>query len=675
MGRVPEKEYPAVSATKGVRTGPLAWGQTWPWLDQFRFPDRRVFQPVGLRVQLPRPGLAIEVVQEAVRRLCERHESLRTRYDVAVDGEPVQYVGDEPALDLDVVRLPADIDDQALERYVAEVIRDAYGPFDLTRSCGRGVLVARGDAVIEILLLFHHVAVDVWGASVLRRDLVAFLGLPAEADTGVGVGGVEAGGQPWEWAAAQATPAAAQRSQAARELWTEQMMTMPHTLFPEMDEGRGTAAHTVHVARMTSSAAAAAVDAIAARHGVSPPAVLLAAYATVLSATTGFTTIGLETIINNRFTAKQRDTATSSVLPAMAIVDVDWNDTLVALAGRCAAALVTAAYRSECDNSERMLDTLRAQHRRGIGFDLLPQFNCLSRSGHEIPPGSTRPPLDAAALALALEETRLEVTDESWWNWVRLTLLYDPDLIEVTLHMTSRARDHDATSDMMRQFESLLVFHAGTPEGTALRDTPVFADVSPPALRDGWLEVDGCRVNPAEVRDLLEQHPEVVRCTLSPFTEAGKTLLHADVVVRTGGPDAVLLHRWLVARLDDHPATIAPARYTVTTDSADADPTAASTDASTADGRGRPDRPRAPRTPGERALLAAVHAWAAPQALLEDAYALTGGRLDRVPAVLLHLEREGWEGLSLEDFLNLRTLADLAVSLRPTASAGPAGAN
>jgi hypothetical protein len=662
----------------------LAWGQTWPWLDQFRFPDRRVFQPVGLRVALPEPGISVEVVRDAVRHLCDRHESLRTRYAVAVDGAPVQHVSDESALDLEVVRLPADTSDQTRERRVSEVIRDAYRPFDITRSCGRGLLVARGDAVIEILFLLHHVAADVWGGAVLRRDLLAYLGLPADAATGtgtgtgdsvrVGGGGVDAAGQPWEWAAAQTTPAAAHRDRAARDQWTSQMMTMPHTLFPEMDEGRDTGTCPVHVARMTSPAAAAAVDSIAARHGVSAPAVLLAAYATILSATTGFTTIGVETIINNRFTAKQRDTVTSSVLPSMAIVDVDWTDTLAGLAGRCASALVTAAYRSECDNSERMLDTVRAQHRRGIGFDLLPQFNCLPRAGHDVPPGATRPPLDAAALALALGETRLEVSEESWWNWVRLTMLYDANVLEATLHVTSRARDHDATSAMMRQFEALLVFHAGTPEDTALRDTPVFAGVSPPGLRDGWVEVDGCRVNPAEVQDLIEQHPDVVRCTLRPITADGTTVLHADVVVRTSELDAVRVHRWLVARLDQHPATIAPARYTVTTDTA-ADRTSApeGTSPSTGDGRGRPDRPRPPRTPGERALLAAIHAWAAPEALLEDCYALTGGRLDRVPAILLHLEREGWEGLHLEDFLNLRPLADLAVALRPAAPDGTNG--
>jgi hypothetical protein len=133
----------------------LAWGQTWPWLDQFRFPDRRVFQPVGLRVALPEPGISVEVVRDAVRHLCDRHESLRTRYAVAVDGAPVQHVSDESALDLEVVRLPADTSDQTRERRVSEVIRDAYRPFDITRSCGRGLLVARGDAVIEILFLLH----------------------------------------------------------------------------------------------------------------------------------------------------------------------------------------------------------------------------------------------------------------------------------------------------------------------------------------------------------------------------------------------------------------------------------------------------------------------------------------------------------------------------------------
>ncbi|MBX7266542.1 hypothetical protein KIF24_11175 [Micromonospora sp. Llam7] len=639
------------TADGAAATYPLSWGQAWPWLDQYRFPDRRTFDPVGFRVGLAEPGVALATATGALHRLCDRHESLRTRYFVAADGEPFQRIGD-PALEYEVVRLPADADAAQRERRVAEIVGAEYPPFDVTRSCARAVLVARGERVLDVLVLLDHVAADVWGGDVLRRDLVALLD-PAPTSAG------DRHGQPRELVAEQSTEAGARRNQAGLAYWRRQMVSIPHTLFPEISEGRDTDRHSVHVARLRSPAAALALDCLAERYRVPASAVLLGAYAAVMSATTGFPTIGVSTVVNNRFSARRRDTVTSTVLPALASVAVDWADTVGSLLRQAAGAQLTATQRAECDNTETLLEGIRVQHRRGTSSDLIPQFNFVVSDQPTATPGR-RQPCDAATLTRALDETRLIEAEEPWQNWIRLSAGYGPDLREVTLHVPSRVRDRATTSALLRQLEGLLVQQAGTARELTLCTVPAFAGLTRPPTPDGWAWADGCRIKPAAVRNLIATHPDVTRCAVRLVTQAGRATLHADVLVRTAGLDAVLLHRWLMARLDSCPAAIAPRSYAVTMD-----PTAFGQTATAADGRGTPARPRPPRTDGERALLAAIRAYAAPRALLEDPYALTGGRLDRIPAVLRRLTAEGWHGLHLEDFLNLRPLAELAAVLHP----------
>ncbi|GAB3804923.1 condensation domain-containing protein [Micromonospora zhanjiangensis] len=538
------------TADGAAATYPLSWGQAWPWLDQYRFPDRRTFDPVGFRVGLAEPGVPLGTATDALHRLCDRHESLRTRYLVAADGEPFQRIGD-PALEYEMVRLPADADPAARERCVAEIVGAGYPPFDVTRSCGRAILVARGDRVLDVLVLLDHVAADVWGGDVLRRDLAVLLDpAPVAAD--------DRYGQPRELAAEQSTEAGARRNRAGLAYWRRQMAAIPHTLFPEISEGRDTGRHSVHVARLRSPAAALALDQLAERYRVPASAVLLGAYAAVMSATTGFRTIGVSTVVNNRFSARRRNTVTSTVLPALASVEVDWADTVGSLLRQAAGAQLTATQRAECDNTETLLEGIRVQHQRGTSSDLIPQFNFVVGDQPSAAPGG-RPPCDAATLARALADTRLTEAEEPWQNWIRLSAQYGPDLGEVTLHVPSRVRDRATTSALLRHLESLLVQQAGSTRELVLRTVPPFAGRSRPPLAEGWAWVDGCRIRPAAVRDLIATHPDVSRCAVRLVTEAGRATMHADVLARTADLDAVALHRWLMARLDSCPAAITPA--------------------------------------------------------------------------------------------------------------------
>ena len=139
-----------------------------------------IFRAVRLRGRLDRQALG-----EALRRIVERHEALRTRFEEA-DGEPVQVI--EPAADrrailarVDLARLPA----AERERRVAELARaEAAAPFDLGRApLARFTLVDLGRADgadgadrAVLFLAVHHIVADGWSLGILLRELSVLYG-------------------------------------------------------------------------------------------------------------------------------------------------------------------------------------------------------------------------------------------------------------------------------------------------------------------------------------------------------------------------------------------------------------------------------------------------------------------------------------------------------------------
>jgi phthiocerol/phenolphthiocerol synthesis type-I polyketide synthase E len=129
-----------------------------------------------LRGGLNRPALAW-----ALAEIARRHESLRTRFELA-GGEPIQVVS--PA----GPRAPALVDLRRLGQAVraAEAARlgdqEVLRPFDLARGpLWRARLLALGGEDHLLLLTLHHIVCDSWSIDVLWRELES---LYAAAATG-----------------------------------------------------------------------------------------------------------------------------------------------------------------------------------------------------------------------------------------------------------------------------------------------------------------------------------------------------------------------------------------------------------------------------------------------------------------------------------------------------------
>ena len=129
--------------------------------------------------------LVVDVLEQALAALLQRHESLRTRF-INKNGKPFQEVVSDLPLKLSQIDLrhvsPVRIQEELEERRLAEALK----PFDtdqapLIRAC----LYQLSDSQWVLGISLHHIIADGWSLSVLRRDLGKIYdgliqGLPAE---------------------------------------------------------------------------------------------------------------------------------------------------------------------------------------------------------------------------------------------------------------------------------------------------------------------------------------------------------------------------------------------------------------------------------------------------------------------------------------------------------------
>jgi amino acid adenylation domain-containing protein len=155
-------------ATPG--TAPLSFAQQRLWFIQQLDPSSSVYNvPCALRL---RGDLQIDALSQTLNQLVARHETLRTTFAIAADGQPVQQIAPAQPLPLpqiDLRRAPAAL---------ATVIRDlTEQPFsDLSQPLLRVGLVRLGDRDWVLILTTHHSLCDRWSVGVFLRELSVLYG-------------------------------------------------------------------------------------------------------------------------------------------------------------------------------------------------------------------------------------------------------------------------------------------------------------------------------------------------------------------------------------------------------------------------------------------------------------------------------------------------------------------
>jgi nonribosomal peptide synthetase protein BlmVI len=147
-----------------VSASPLSHGQRSLWFLAQLAPDSSAYHVA--RALDVTGELDIDRLRSALDRLATAHASLRTTFH-ARDGEPVQHCHDALRPGFDV----RDVSDLTAKQ-MRELASDPARPFDLERGpLFRAVLYERAAGNHILLVVAHHLIVDLWSMRLLLRDL------------------------------------------------------------------------------------------------------------------------------------------------------------------------------------------------------------------------------------------------------------------------------------------------------------------------------------------------------------------------------------------------------------------------------------------------------------------------------------------------------------------------
>ncbi|MFC5743023.1 non-ribosomal peptide synthetase [Dyella tabacisoli] len=111
-------------------------------------------------------------LRAALGELSERHEILRTSFDVDHYSQPLQLVHRHAATPLSVLELNGVTDDERHAELSAWLDRESRRPFDKTQAPLLRVFVHRTEAVFYLTLSFHHAILDGWSHASLVTELI-----------------------------------------------------------------------------------------------------------------------------------------------------------------------------------------------------------------------------------------------------------------------------------------------------------------------------------------------------------------------------------------------------------------------------------------------------------------------------------------------------------------------
>jgi len=167
-----------------TRRTPLSFGQERLWfLERLRPGESAYNVPVVLRLK---GELDSSALRQSVKKLVERHETLRTSFR-SEQGKPVQVVS--PAEGIEIPLPVVDVNGVEAEA-LRQAAEEAHQVFDLRKGpLLRGRLLRVNEREHLLALVTHHIVSDGWSMGVLLRELGALYGAARK-------GGEEAGLEP-----------------------------------------------------------------------------------------------------------------------------------------------------------------------------------------------------------------------------------------------------------------------------------------------------------------------------------------------------------------------------------------------------------------------------------------------------------------------------------------------
>ncbi len=333
-------------------TGPLTWGQLEMW-DEARTSQEGVPTFAGMLGGGPLPPeLKARQVLEAIGRLLERHESLRTRYRTGADGHPAQEVVAEGEADVEVVPVEPDTK-------VSEIVGGWWAvmdaPYDLAEGPPFRARIGTVDGEPTFVMLgMSHLSSDHLGTRVLYDELLGLLDGREPPDppplSPIGL------------AALEGSESGRRVLDRALDHWRRELSTAPPTMFPgpagpvsEPRYWRG---------GLSSRGVARSLERAAARTGSGTSYVLLAAMAVLVGRYTGLDRCSVRIVAGNRGRPELRRAVGNLSQESPLVVDLR-ADTFQEVLEGCARGVVAGPAERPLRPAPRRRAHRRARRRPG----------------------------------------------------------------------------------------------------------------------------------------------------------------------------------------------------------------------------------------------------------------------------------------------------------------------
>ncbi len=150
---------------------PLSFAQQRLWFVQQLAPDNKAYNVASvLKLQGP---LNIPALEKSLNTVVERHETLRTRFQLSIqdegDRQPEQIIDPPVFRELTVIDYRSAADPQAAAEAKIQALTQA--PFDLTGSILRTALLQVDTETHLLVLATHHIVSDRWSVMVFLREM------------------------------------------------------------------------------------------------------------------------------------------------------------------------------------------------------------------------------------------------------------------------------------------------------------------------------------------------------------------------------------------------------------------------------------------------------------------------------------------------------------------------
>ncbi|MFG3025010.1 condensation domain-containing protein [Streptomyces sp. NPDC048254] len=359
---------------------PLTFGQLSVWRVMADWPPER-WPETYLSTAVPAPpGCSVETVAAACRRLCERHESLRTHFAATPTG-PVQIVRPGPGrVEIQAVEKPGAT---AAEAEAAARVPAAECFSRATEFARRFTVVTSEGQPVYVVVVVDHIVADGYGLRRLHRELAALLG---DADAEGRRLLDEDPPQPRDLALTQRSPAGRVRHEAALARWHRLLDTLPPHLFPVPDQAGQTPGRIEAV--LHSPGARRALGTAYRRLGVPPHGILLALTALATAAVTHSPQVVLTLQSSNRFTAPWNGVVSSMNQYVPLPLTIGGSGAFATFAKDVQAAALTA-YRFGSYDLDTVADLVRTERGITLGFDHF--FNFMAHDVAQDSPADSGP--------------------------------------------------------------------------------------------------------------------------------------------------------------------------------------------------------------------------------------------------------------------------------------------